>query len=157
MLPKCQNDDSLSVSSTTLFTNPQGSSPLKCNKKKKPNRCMNTKCKYHHTHEFKDCWSEGGPQHETNPLPVKNNQNPQGGHNACQMIQANVMQDAEESIDHAFSTIASFSAADNTGSKDPTERVEVYDSRATCHMSPYIDAFTNFKFIKPKPISTANN
>ena len=24
-------------------------------------------------------------------------------------------------------------------------------------MSPYIDAFTNFEFIKPKPISTADN
>ena len=147
----------LSVSSTALFMNPQGSSPSKRNKKKKPNRCMNTKCKYRHTHEFKDCRSEGGPQHEMNPLLVKNNQNPQGGRNARQMMRANVMQDAEESIDHAFSTIAALSTADDTGSKDPTEQVEVYDSGATCHMSPYIDAFTNFEFIKPKPISTADN
>jgi len=42
-------------------------------------------------------------------------------------------------------------------SNDPLERVEVYDSGATCHMSPYIDAFTNFEFIEPKKISAADN
>ena len=44
-----------SDSSTALFTNPQGSSSLKCGKKKKVNHCTNTKCRFCHTHEFKDC------------------------------------------------------------------------------------------------------
>ncbi|KAF9779039.1 hypothetical protein BJ322DRAFT_983835, partial [Thelephora terrestris] len=35
--------------------------------------------------------------------------------------------------------------------------LEVYDSGATCHMLPYIDAFTDFEFITPKPICAANN
>jgi len=148
-------------SSTALFANPQGQS--KRNKKKKPNRCTNVKCRYRHTHEFKDCRSEGGPQHASNPLPVRNpqnsqnGQNAQGGRNARQMMRANIAQDAEESIDHAFSTIASFSTADITASTDPSERVEVYDSGATCHMSPYIDAFTNFEFINSRAISAADN
>ena len=44
-----------SPSSTALFTNPQGPSASKRGKKKKPNRCTNVKCKYRHTHDFKDC------------------------------------------------------------------------------------------------------
>ena len=144
-------------SSTALFTNPQGPSSSKKKKKKKPDRCTNTKCKYRHTHEFKDCRSEGGPQHESNPLLVRNNQNAQGGRNAQKIMRANVAQETEEAIDHAFTTVASFSISDVTTSKNPLERVEIYDSGATCHMSPYIDAFTNFEFIKPKPISAADN
>ena len=73
------------------------------------------------------------------------------------MMRANVTQEAEETIDHAFSSIASFSAAYITAGKNPLERVEIYDSGATCHMSPYIDAFTNFEFIEPKKISAADN
>ena len=43
-----------SSTSVALYTNPKGPSASKCGKKK-PNRCTNTKCKYHHTHNFKDC------------------------------------------------------------------------------------------------------
>ena len=157
----------LSESSAALFTNPKGPSSGR-NKKKKPNRCTNEKCRRRHTHEFKDCRSEGGPQHASNPLPTRNNQNnqksqntqnqnAQGGRNPRQMMRANVTQEAEETIDHAFSSITSFSAAYITAGKNPLERVEIYDSGATCHMSPYIDAFTNFEFIEPKKISAADN
>ena len=68
----------------------------------------------------------------------------------------NVAQDAEDTADHAFSTIASFSVANIVGIS-PSERVEVYDSGATCHMSPYIDSFVDFEFITPKPIASADN
>ena len=44
-----------SSTSTPLFTNPQGPSASKCGKKKKPDRCTNEKCRYRHTHDFKDC------------------------------------------------------------------------------------------------------
>ena len=148
---------------------PQGSSSTKNKRTKKPNRCTNVKCRYRQNHDFKDCRSEGGPQHATNPLPSRtpqNSQNPQnsqtsqnnsqGGRNPRQMMRANVAQEAEEPVDHAFSTIASFSVANTTASDDPSEQVEIYDSGATCHISPYIDAFTDFEFIEPKSISAAD-
>ena len=71
-------------------------------------------------------------------------------------MRANVTQD-EEPNDHAFTTVASFSITDIAESGNPSKRIETYDSGATFHMSPYIDAFTDFEFITPKPISAANN
>ena len=52
---------STNPTSTALFTNPQKQSSKQNNRKK--NRCTNEKCKHHHSHEFKDCRSEGGPLH----------------------------------------------------------------------------------------------
>ena len=40
---------------------------------------------------------------------------------------------------------------------DSSTRLEIYDSGASCHMSPYIDAFVDFTFIEPKAISVADN
>ena len=71
-------------------------------------------------------------------------------------MRANVAQD-EEPNDHVFATVASFSITDAAESGNPSKRIETYDSGATCHMSPYTDAFTDFEFITPKPISAANN
>ena len=76
------------------------------------------------------------------------------------MMRANVVQETEEETEHAFNVMTSFSIADitaDTNAVDPSKRVEVYDSGASCHMSPYIDAFTDFTFIKPKSISAADN
>ena len=158
-----------SSTSTALYTNPQGPSASKRGKKKKEkvNHCTNEKCKYRHTHDFKDCRSEGGPQHSTNPLPSRNQPNTnqgsnkpkptQGGRNLRQLMRANVAQDTEDTSDVAFCTIASFSINDIAGKKNPSERIEIYDSGATCHMSPYINAFSDFEFISPKPISSADN
>ena len=162
-----------SSTSVALYTNPKGPSASKRGKKK-PNRCTNTKCKYRHTHDFKDCRSEGGPQHASNPLPVRNtqnsnqgqnrpqNQNGQGGRNAGQMMRANVAQEATQpaeptEINLALSSSTSIGIAGIAANGDPLERLEVYDSGATCHMSPYIDAFIDFEFITPKPICAANN
>ena len=141
--------------SAALFTNPQGPSASQRSKKKKPNCCTNVKCKYRHTHNFKDCRSKGGPQHATNLLPVRkpqqnstqgqNRPQNQGGRNASQIMQANVAQD-KEPIDHAFATVVPFSITDTAKYSDPSERVEIYDSGATRHMSPYIDTFTDFEF-----------
>ena len=47
--------------------------------------------------------------------------------------------------------------ADITPKADKSKRIKIYDSGTTCHMSLYIEALTNFKFITPKPISAANN
>lgn len=74
-----------------------------------------------------------------------------------QIMHANLTQDSEEAVDHAFSTVASFSITDSAKLQNSSERVEVYDSGATCHMSPYINSFSNFEFITPKPISAADN
>jgi hypothetical protein len=151
-------------SSAALFTNPQSPSISKLGRKKDPNRCTNTRCGDRHTHEFKDCRSEGGPQYEPNPLPVRNPQNNQniqearGNRNARQMMKANVAQDAEEEfVDRTFTTIGPFNITDITANGDPPKHVEIYSSGAACHMSPYIEAFTDFEFIKPKPISTIDN
>ena len=73
-----------SSSSTALFTNPQGPSASKWGKKKKPNHCTNIKCKYQHMHDFKDCRSEGGPQHASNPLPICSPLNQNTGQNKTQ-------------------------------------------------------------------------
>jgi hypothetical protein len=105
-------------------------------------------------------------QHATNPLPTRKPQQNSnqgqacsqndGGRHAGQIMRANVAQD-EEPIDHALATIALFSIVDAAASDDPSERTEIYDSSATCHIPPYIDAFTDFEFIAPKPISATDN
>jgi len=80
------------------------------------------------------------------------------GRNAQQIMRANVAHEEEEPFEHAFNVITSFSIADVVpGATNPSERVEIYDSGASCHMSPYIKAFTDFTFIEPKPISVADN
>ena len=75
-------------------------------------------------------------------------------------MRANVAQETEEQVEHAFNVTTSFSIADitaNANPADPSKRVEIYDSGASCHTSPYIDAFTDFAFIEPKPVSAADN
>lgn len=56
--------------------------------------------------------------------------------------------------------VATFSVADiivDASAKDPSKRVKVYGIGASCHMSPYIDAFTDFTYIEPRPIFVADN
>ena len=73
-------------------------------------------------------------------------------------IRRDIAHEEDESFEHAFSVTTSFSTADIApGTINPSERVEIYDSGASCHMSPYIEAFTDFTFIEPKPISAADN
>ena len=147
---------------TALYASPQGQSNQK-GKRKKPNRCTNPKCRYRHTHDFKDCCSEGGSQYNSNPLPTQpppqNTQNTQGNRNPHQMMQANVAQDLEvvDPLDAVFASVTSLMTTDVTPKADRSKRIEIYDSGVTCNMSPYIEAFANFEFIMPKPISTVNN
>lgn len=70
----------------------------------------------------------------------------------------NVTHEEEEPFKHAFNVTTSFSIVDVVpGPTDPSKRVEIYDSGASCHMSPYIEAFADFTFIEPKLISAADN
>jgi len=143
--------------SVALFSNQQRPSSSKKKPKHKP-VCTNTKCRFRHNHEFKDCRSVGGPKHGQDLPRTGNQQKFQGDRNAKQMMRANVAEEIE--IEHAFNVTTSLSVANvigNTKTTRPSERVEVYDSGASCHMSPYIDAFTEFTFIEPKPISAADN
>ena len=75
------------------------------------------------------------------------------------MMRANVTQDLEivDPLDAVFASVASLMTADITPKADRSKHMKIYDSGATCHMSPYIEAFTNFEFITPNPISAANN
>jgi hypothetical protein len=78
----------------------------------------------------------------------------QEGSNVHPSMPVNLVQGKE--IAHCvFTTIASSSTAEIT--KDPSEYVEVYDSGASCHMSPYKEAFTNLRPITPESILTGNN
>ena len=153
--------------STALFTNPQKPSSKRNDRRKKgKDICTNQKCRFRHSHEFKDCRSEGGPLHGQSPPHVRNqsngnrNKKSQEGRNAQQIMRANVAHEDEATLEHAFSVTASFSIADIPTTANPTnpsERIEIYDSGASCHMSPYIEAFTDFMFIEPKPISATDN
>jgi len=150
--------------STALFSNPQRTSSKRNNWKKREDVCTNQRCRFRFNHEFKDCWSEGGPRHGQMPPQVRSQPNGNGGRrgpegrNAQQIMRANVAHEEEEPFEHAFNVTTSFSIADIVpGPTDPSERVEIYDSGASCHMSPYIEAFTDFTFIEPKPISAADN
>ena len=149
--------------STALFSNPQKQSS-KRNDRKKKDICTNQKCRFRSNHEFKDCRSEGGPLYGQNQQQAKGQSKGNGGkkgqdgRNAQQIMRANVAHDEDVTLEHAFSVTTSFSIADiSPGSTSPSNRVEIYDSGASCHMSPYIEAFTDFAFIKPKPISAADN
>lgn len=142
-----------------LYTNPQKLSSSK-KKKSKKNVCTNIKCRFRYNHEFEDCRSEGGPLHGQSQPQAENRQNTQGGRDVRQMMRANVVQETEVQVEHAFNITTSFSIADitaNATAANPSKRVEVYDSGASCHMSPYIDAFTDFTFINPKPILAADS
>ena len=59
------------------------------------------------------------------------------------------MQDLEvvDPLNAVFASVASLTTADVTPKADRSERIEIYDSSATCHISLYIEAFTNFEFI----------
>ena len=151
--------------STALFSNPQKPS-LRHNgpRKAKKDLCTNQKCRYRHSHEFKDCRSEGGPLHERNPSQPRNRPAGRGGRrgaegrNTQQIMRANVVHEEEDSLEHAFSVAISLSVADSDlHTANPSERIEIYDSGASCHMSPYIEAFIDFMPIEPKAISAADS
>ena len=131
-------------------------------KPKKKQICTNPKCRFHHNHEFKDCKSIGGPMHSQNPSKA-GSQKPNGNCNAKQIMHTNMANETSEEVEMdagAFNVITSFNITDITADskiRDPSKHVDMYDSGATCHMSPYIDEFINFSFIEPKPISTADN
>ena len=97
--------------------------------------------------------------HSKNP-PKAGNQRTNGDCNAKQMMWANVANEILNKVEDnpgAFNVIASLNISADTRTQDPTKHIEVYDSGATCHMSPYIDEFLDFTFIEPKPISAADN
>jgi len=149
--------------STALFSGQKPQQKQKNQKKKDP-ICTNQKCRFRYNHEFKNCRSEGGPLHGQAPPQTKGQQGGNGGKkgaqgkNAQQIMRANVAHEEEDPFEHAFSVITSFSITDAIPSTtNPSERIEIYDSGASCHMSPYIEAFTDFTFIEPKPISAADN
>jgi len=132
--------------STALFSNPQKNSSKQNNWKKKEPICTNQKCRFRHTHEFKDCQSEGGPLHGQAPPQVKNRPGGNGGkkgpegRNPQQIMRANVARGEGDPFEHVFSVATSFSIADVTpGANRSSERIEIYDSGASCHMSPYIE------------------
>ena len=153
--------------STALFTNPQKQSSKKNGQKKsKKDVCTNQKCRYRHNHEFKDCRLPGGPLHEPNKNLSRsgNRSGGQGGkkttegRDAQQVMRANVVHEEEVAFEHAFTVAVSLSVADtDLQAANPSERVEIYDSGASCHMTPYIEAFTDFTFTKPRPISAADS
>ena len=152
------------LNSIALFSNPQRPSSKRNNWKKKKDVCTNQKCRFCSSHEFKDCRSEGGPLFGQASLRSRDQSGGSrgrrgpDGRNAQQIMRANVTREEDDPFKHAFHVTTSFSIADITpGTTNPSERVEIYDSGASCHMSPYIEAFTNFEFIEPKPISAADN
>ena len=63
--------------SLALFSNPQKPTASRWNQKKKnlEDLCTDQRCRYRHTHEFKDCRSEGGPLHGQNPPQATNQRN----------------------------------------------------------------------------------
>jgi hypothetical protein len=107
----------------------KGSTSNKDQKKRERPCCTNPKC-WKLSHRIKDCWAEGGGKEGQGPKPRDKGNSPP--------TQAKVA----IGNDHAFSTVFSLKATDAEFTDG--QQVEVYDSGASQHISPYCEQFVNF-------------
>ncbi|PIL25828.1 transcription factor [Ganoderma sinense ZZ0214-1] len=115
-------------------------------KQRKDVECFNCHKK---GHVKSDCWRKGGGKEGQGPRDQMPKRNKRGGRGGAS---ANA---ATESTEHAFAiTVDSAALASTTpgGTK-----VEIFDSGATRHISPYRDEFVTYKALEPaRPISAAD-
>jgi hypothetical protein len=65
------------------------------------------------------------------------------------------IKEIEEAIDITHILQTAFSMG-NHSTQHPKVKIELYDSGASCHMSPFLHHFTNYCTIPPCPITAAN-
>ncbi len=58
--------------------------------------------------------------------------------------------------DHIGEEVANMQLANKVVHKPLTSKIDLYDSRSTCHISPFWHRFITFNAIPPHPISTTN-
>ncbi|OBZ69824.1 Retrovirus-related Pol polyprotein from transposon TNT 1-94 [Grifola frondosa] len=111
--------------------------------------CYNCK---HKGHVKADCWRPGGGKEGQGPR----DQAPKKGGKGGGKTTANAA--AADGEAHAFTT--TFDAASLTSKLDSEDilnsQVEVFDSGASRHISPYRNAFITFESISPRPVSAAD-
>ncbi|GBE85505.1 hypothetical protein SCP_0800220 [Sparassis crispa] len=103
-------------------------------------------------HFLRDCWREGGGKEGQGPKDQSPKKDSSGSKNAKGKPAANAAV-GDSATDHAFTATFDSTAL---AAKPSEVKVEVYDSGATRHMSPYRDAFVTFKAISLKPITAAD-
>ncbi|GBE83911.1 Retrovirus-related Pol polyprotein from transposon TNT 1-94 [Sparassis crispa] len=139
------------TSETVLFVKPAGkfASRGKGQKNSKDIECFNCGRRGHMKSE---CWHAGGGK-EGQGL---RNQNPKkDGDKGKSGMSANTAVSSNTDV-HAFTATFDSAALAHSHTADGNIRIEVYDSGATCHISPYRDTFTAFEATPPKPITAAD-
>ena len=118
-----------------------------------------------HGHRGRDCWEEGGKKHGQAPKgwrprgkknkDSKDSKPPRSANVAADEKEPDAVWLADSFTDEpeAMSSLP-FATLAYTGTQ--TNTVELYDSGASQHLSPYREHFINFVDITPKPIMAAD-
>lgn len=108
-------------------------------------------------HKKEDCWEEGGGKAGQGPKNWKSRgkKNKSGGENSKSGQRANTANEKKDEPDGVWLATVEDASPASAGAATSTT-VELYDSGASQHMSPYRDRFINFKSISPHPIQAAD-
>ncbi|OJT06880.1 Retrovirus-related Pol polyprotein from transposon TNT 1-94, partial [Trametes pubescens] len=116
--------------------------------------CYNCKRK---GHVKADCWRKGGGKEGQGPKQQTAKRGRGRGRGGGGGRSANVAKAKVDDEECAFTTLALGSAARFEFNPHSRDRIEVYDSGATRHISPYRDTFISFTELDPPlPINTAD-
>ena len=87
------------------------------------------------------------------PDPARGQCNDQA---ATEEVQAAIEEINEDNTDQQGYLQVVYSAGPQPQTQVPEVEIELYDSGASRHMSPFIHRFTNYRSIPPRPITAAN-
>lgn len=118
-------------------------------------------CSWYRHHNC-DCWEEDGGKHGQAPKGWKS----RGKKNKDSELlrTAHIMANENEpdavwlveSLDEEIEAISTLPFTTLAHTSTPSSTVELYDSSASQHLSPYHECFVNFNPITPKPIKAAD-
>ncbi len=126
------------------------------------NKCKNIKCHNCHKkgHYKSQCWAKGGRDEGGGPRRPRRDEDKSRGAKES----ASTAKDKDESwaaiVDadddgESYNTLSA--STESVALTSPKPEVELYDSGASRHMSPFSHRFTNLRSIAPRPITAANN